>query len=326
MDKILSQDEIDALLKGMDEGKIETQPETPDPDSYGAVPYDFAHQERAIKGRMPTLDTVNDQFVRLLRNSLLSTLRRIIDVSSKGIQLVKFGDFTKTVPVPTSLHVFKMDPLRGHALLVLESRVVFTLLDIFFGGSGKTNYKIEGRDFTAIESRFILKLVNLVLGDYEKAWESVYPLKINHVRSEVNPEFVTIVPPSEMIMVIPFEMDFEEGSGKMTICIPYAVIKSIKATLYTRFQGETHVVDREWMDRFLDRIKGAKVEITVELGKRQITFRDLLNLKIGDTIMLDKGVSEPLLTKVQGVPKFLGKAGVYGSNRAVQIEAKYKTP
>ncbi len=324
MEKILSQKEIDALLRGVEEGKVQTEPNRKgDP---GVTRYDFANPERILRGKIPAFEILNDQFTRLFKNTLSSVLRKMIDVNAKGIQTMRFDEFIKPLPVPSSLHVFRMDPLRGHSLLVLESKVVFTLLDIFFGGSGKTSYKIENRDFTTIEVRFITKLVALVLSDFEKAWQPVYPLKIQHVRTEMNPEFVTIVPPGDPVITIPFEIEVEQFTGVITLCIPYSLIKPIKATLYARFQGETQEVDRKWVDRFMERIKGAEVEVAVELGRRRIAIRDLLNLKAGDTLLLDREASEPLLANVQGIPKFSGRAGLYGTNKAIQIEGKIKTP
>ena len=284
------------MLRGVEEGKVETAPDRK--NDAGVTRYDFANPERILRGRIPAFEILNDQFSRLFKNTLSSVLRKMIDVSAKGVQTMRFDEFIKPLPVPSSLHVFRMDPLRGHSLLVLDSTLIFTLLDIFFGGSGKTTYKIESRDFTAIELRFINRLVTLVLSDFEKAWQPVYPLKIQYVRSEINPEFVTIVPPTDPIIAIPFEIEFEQFTGTITLCVPYSLIKPIKTALYTRFQSETQEVDRKWIDRLSDRLKGAEVEIAMELGRRQMSIRDLLSLKVGDTLLLDKEASEPLVVRV----------------------------
>lgn len=324
MEKILSQNEIDALLRGVEDGKVETAPDRK--NDVGVTRYDFANPERILRGRIPAFEILNDQFPRSFKNTLSSVLRKTIDVSAKGVQTMRFDEFMKPLPVPSSLHIFRMDPLRGHSLLVLESKVIFTLLDIFFGGSGRSVYKVEARDFTVIESRFINKLVTLILSDFEKAWQPIYPLKIQYVRSEVNPEFVSIATPSDPMITIPFEIGFEQFTGVITLCIPYSLIKPIKTALYARFESETQEVDRKWIDRFIDRIKGAEVEVAVELGRRRMAIRDILNLKAGDTLLLDKDASEPLIARVQGVPKFSGRAGLYGTNKAIQIEGKIKTP
>jgi flagellar motor switch protein FliM len=320
MEKILSQEEIDALLHGMEGGKVDT---TPAPtDRSGIAPYDFANQDRIIRGRMPTLEIINDHFSRLFRNSLSTALRRIVDVGSRGNQMIKFGEFIKTLPVPSSLHVFRMDPLRGHAILVLESKLVFTLLDVFFGGSGRTTFRIEGRDFTAIESKLIQKLMAMILTDLEKSWNMVHPLTFQYVRSEINPQFVSIVPPSDLILTVTLGVELEQFTGMITLCIPYSTIEPIKAKLYSGFESDQMEVDQNWILRFLERLKTSEVEVRVELGRTQIMVQDLLHLKVGDVLSLGKEVTELLPVQVQGVSKFLGKPGSYGTNRAIQIEEK----
>jgi flagellar motor switch protein FliM len=320
MEKILSQEEIDALLRGMEGGKVDTTTETL--DRSGIIAYDFANQDRIIRGRMPTLEIVNDHFSRLFRNSLSTSLRKIIDVGARGIQMLKFGEFIKTLPVPSSLHVFRMEPLRGHAILVLESKLIFTLLDVFFGGTGKTTFRIEGRDFTAIESRIIHKMVTMIFSDLEKAWNAAHPLTFQYVRSEINPQFVSIVPPSDIVITITFGVELDQFTGMVTVCIPYSIIEPIKNKLYSGYQSDQLEVDRSWIRRFLDRLKNTEVEIKVEMGKQQILVQDLLQLKVGDILPLGRDVTEPLVVEVQGVPKFLGRAGVCGENKAIQIEGK----
>jgi flagellar motor switch protein FliM len=322
MEKILSQNEIDALLRGVEDGQVNTDKEAA--EAAGVVLYDFTNPNRSIRGRMPSLDMTNDHFCKSFRNTLTSVLRKVVEVSAKGVQMIRYGDFMKGLPVPSSLHVFKTNTLRGHALVVLESKLVFSLLDVFFGGSGRTSYKIEGRDFTAIESRFVQKIVTMVYGDFSKAWQSLGSLRIQHVRSEINPHFVSIVPTSELVLTLSFELELEKSIGTITFCIPYSLLDPIKDKLYAGFQSEPMEVDRAWMGSLLDCLKGAEVELSVELGERQMTVRDLLGLKVGDTIYLDKETSEPLLAKVEGIPKLVGKAGFYGKNKAIQIEGRTK--
>jgi flagellar motor switch protein FliM len=322
MDKLLSQEEIDALLRGVENGEVETKTESV--NQSGAVPYDFANQYRVIRGSMAVLDVINDRFSRLFRNSLSSALRKIVDVSSKGIQMLKYGEFIKILPVPSSLHIFKMDPLRGHALLVLESKLVFTLVDIFFGGSGKTVIQIEGREFTAIESKLIQRIVAMIFADLEKAWNASYPLTFQYIRSEINPQYVNILQPTDLTMTIPFEVVLEQFTGVITACIPYSTIEPIKTKLTFGYQSEHLDVDSSWTERFVDRLKTVNVELKVELGRSQITVQDLLQLKAGDTFYLGKEATDPLVVQVEGVPKFIGKAGAYGGNKAIQIDERIK--
>lgn len=320
MEKILSQEEIDALLKGMEEGKVDTAPEGNDrPD---LVRYDFTNQDRVIRGRMPTLEMINDHFSRHFRNSLSMSLRRVIEVGAKRVEMIKFGDFLKGLSVPASLHLFKMDPLRGHAILSLDPKLVFTLLDLFLGGTGKLPFRIEGREFTAVEMRLIGKITQMVFTDLEKSWGLLQPIKIESIRSEMNPQFVTIVPPTDLVISITFGIEIEQFNGIMQLCIPYANIEPLKAKLYSGFQSEHLDVDRHWVERLLERVKEAEVEVKVELGKSVITVEKLLQLKPGDVIPLGKDTSDPLVCRVEEVPKFLGKPGLYGANKAFLIEKR----
>jgi flagellar motor switch protein FliM len=323
MEKILSQAEIDALLHGVEGGEVNTTP--PPLSRPGVAPYDFANPDRVTRGRMPVLEVINDSFCRLFRTSLSSALTKTVDVNSKGVQMLKFGEFIKTLPLPSSLHIFKMDPLRGHAILVLESKLVFTLVDVFFGGSGKTSFRIEGREFTAIESRLIQKVVTMVFSNLDKAWQPVHPLTFQYIRSEMNPKFVSIVPASDLVITISYGVELEEFSGTITLCIPYTIMEPIKTKLYSAFQVDQLEIDHSWIERLLDRLKSAKVELKVELGRHHLMVQDLLQLKAGDVLLLEKEVSEPLVVQVQGIPKFLGRAGVCGSNKAIQIEEKIKS-
>ncbi len=216
MNQFLSQDEVDALLHGITGGEVETQ-ESGGIDDSGVVTYDLTNQERIIRGRMPTLEILNQKIARQLRASLSGTLRRMVDVNALNVQMIKFGEFLKTLPVPTSMHVFRMQPLRGGALLVIESKLVFALIDSFFGGPGSTHVKIEGRDFTPIETHMILRVANMVFEEMEKAWEPIEPITIEVERSEVNPQFVGIVPPSDVVITTPFEVEMDDARGIITV-------------------------------------------------------------------------------------------------------------
>ncbi len=322
-DKILSQEEIDALLKGMENGEVSTVQEPLDRSDIRL--YDFTNQDRIIRGRMASLEVINDHFCRLFRNNLSNALRKTIDVNTKGIEMKKFGEFIKTLPLPSSLHVFRIDPLRGYSILSLEAKLVFTLLDVFFGGSGKTSYKVEGREFTTIESRLIQKIVTIAFSDLEKAWNLIHPVTFQHVRSEINPQFVSIVSPGDLVILIPFEVELEQFIGEVTLCIPYAVIEPIKSKLYAGYQSDQLGVDQAWISRFLERLQGAEVEVKVELGRSRVMVQDLLRWKQGDVITLNQDVSDPLTVEVEGIPKFIGRPGISRGNRAIQIEGRTKS-
>lgn len=324
MSKILTQDEVDALLKGMSGGEIETETDSVEDDT-GVTVYDLTNQDRIIRGRMPTLEIINDRFARIFRTTLSSSLRKVIDVSAFSIDMIKFGEFMRALPVPTSLHIFKVDPLRGHGVMVIETKLVFNLVDNFFGGTGRSFVKIEGRDFTAIENKLINKVILMAMDDLEKAWNPVHPLKLTYVRSETNPQFASVVAPTEVVIVIKFEVELEQTVGTLIICLPYSTVEPIRSKLYAGFQSDQLEVDHEWIHRFIDQVRKASVEVRVQLGRATISGADLMSLKEGHVLMLEQDVSDPLVAAVEGVPKFKGFAGVFRGNKAFQVDAEIST-
>ncbi|MDY6908775.1 MAG: flagellar motor switch protein FliM [Thermodesulfobacteriota bacterium] len=326
MEQVLSQEEVDALLKGLSNGTIETEQAEEDLDQDGVRPYDLTSQDRIIRGRMPTLEIINDRYARLHRITLSSTLQRIIDITVTQKEMIKFGDFLRTLPVPTSLHILKMDPLRGHVLLVVESRLIFNLVDCFFGGTGRSTFKIEGRDFTSIEQRVIHKVVRMALNDLEQAWKPVMPVRFEFVRSEVNPQFASIVPPTELVIVVHYELELENLIGKIILCLPYSTIEPIRSKLSASYQSDQLEVDQEWIDRFVRRLQEVPVEVVVQLGRATIKGRDLLQLHVGDVLVLDQDMQHPLRVFVEGVQKYKAAAGVHKGSLAIQIEEVIPPP
>jgi flagellar motor switch protein FliM len=319
MSEVLSQGEVDALLRGVGDGDIETETDEAPEEVSGIVPYDLTSQEKIIRGRLPTLDIINQMFSRLFRNTFSTLMRRSVDVSTVSTDTIKFGDFLRSLPVPSSLHVFRMEPLRGHGLIVVESKLVFAVVDTFFGGSGVKEAKITGRDFSAIEIRMTKSVILSVLEDLEKAWRPVHTVTTNFVRSEVNPQFAAIVPPTDIVLVILFEIEMENISGTLTICLPYAAIEPVIPKLKAQFQSEEIEVDQVWVRRLRTELLTTEVEIITELGSTQITPEDLMGFKVGDVINLGNDVTDPLIMKVEQNPKFKGFPGVSRGNKAVQI-------
>ena len=325
MSQILTQDEVDALLRGVSGGEIETEADASDDDS-GIIKYDLTSQDRIIRGRMPTLEIINDRFARLFRESLSNALRKIVDVSSVSTDMMKFGEFLKTLPVPTSIHVLKLDPLRGNSLMIFESKLVFTLVDLFLGGKGTTTIKIEGREFTHIESRIIHKVLQYATKDMERSWAPVFEINVEYVRSEINPQFVGIVPPTDVVVVISFDVEMELSSGSMTICIPYASLEPIKEKLHAGYQSDQLEIDHAWIQRFAEQMKKASVEMVAELGHATITGRDFIELNTGDVIQLYENAKESVIVRVEGIEKFKALPGIIKGNHAFQITERTKGP
>lgn len=318
MANILSQEEVDALLRGISGGEIETEVVDLQGPS-DVMTYDLTSQDRIIRGRMPTLEMTNEKFARMFRSTLSALLRKVTSVNAISTDMVKFGEFLKTIPVPTSMHLFKLEPLRGSALIIVESKIIFMLVDIIFGGSGRSAFKIEGREFTAIESNIIKKVILSALGDLEKAWQSLIGLKISYQRSEINPQFVQLVPPTDVVIVSNFEIEVEYSSGTISVCIPYSTLEPLRDRLQAGYQSEQLEVDKTWIRRFKGGLLASKIDLTARLGSTEINAGEVISLKKGDVIPLSQSPLDPINVYVEGVLKFKGRPVIYKGNQAIQV-------
>ncbi len=317
MEKVLAQDEVDALLRGLSDGEIESETDQ-EPAEGDIVPFDLANQDRIIRGRMPVLEIVNDRFARLCTNALSNTVRKRVELSPISIDMTKFGDFMRSLPVPTSINIFKMDPLRGNALMVVDSRLVFALVENLFGGTG-SQPKIEGREFTRIEQAVVNRIIEIALENMEESWRPVHDVKLELVRSEINPQFAGIVPPSDVVIIISFEIELESSLGSMTICLPYATIEPIRNKLLASFQTERLEVDHAWINRLKERLLETQVELKVHFGETTITANQLLRMQVGDVIVFNTDSEDMLTCSVEGVNKYRGIAGTVKAMKAFQI-------
>ncbi len=317
MNKILAQDEVDALLRGLSGGSIETETDEP-VNNDGIVVFDLANQDRIIRGRMPVLEIVNDRFARLCTNALSNAVRKRVELNPISIDMTKFGEFMRSLPVPTSINIFKMDPLRGNAIIVVDARLVFSLVENIFGGAG-SQPKIEGREFTRIEQAVVDRVIKIALDNMEESWRPVHDVKLELVRSEINPQFAAIVPPSDVVVVITFEVELDTSIGTMIICLPYATIEPIRSKLHASFQTERLEIDHAWVARLKERLLETPVEFKIHFGSTHITGNQLLRLQVGDVLVLDTDMEDLLTCTIAGVPKFRGIAGTVKSMKAFQI-------
>ncbi len=317
MNKILNQDEVDALLRGISGGDVEVETDI-DVNEDGVISFDLANQDRIIRGRMPVLEIINDRFSRIATNAMTNTMRKRVDVNAVSIDMSKFGDFMRSLPVPTSINIFKIDPLRGNALMVVDTRLVFALVENLFGGAG-SQPKIEGRDFTPIEQSIIKKVINILLVNFEAAWQPVHQISVELVRSEINPQFASIVPPSDVVVVVSFEVELESSMGALTVVLPYSTIEPIRAKLNAAFQSERLEVDDAWIMRFKERLLDIPLDMKVTLGNANVTGRQLLDMGVGDILVLDTDEGGLLNAEVQGILKFQGLPGFVKGNKAFKI-------
>jgi flagellar motor switch protein FliM len=335
MSQVLSQSEVDALLAAVSEGEIAAGDEAnggggggggsstgPDgkKDDRIVVAYDLTSQDRIIRGRLPQLDVIYEKFMRSFRVSLSSALRKIATLNHASTDFLKFGEFINTQPMPTCMSVLRFNALRGSVLLVIESKLAYALVDNFFGGADRPYTKIEGKDFTAIELQIIRKVVDLAIGDLEEAWLSVEKIDCSFVRTEINPQFVGIVPPTDIVIASTFDVELENANGIITLVIPYSTIEPIKQKLASGFQVESDQTDKKlWSSTIIEQLLGTEVEMKVNLGGTEISVDDLMQLKQGDVISLDQDATGEFDVQIEGVPKFKSYYGIHHGSVAVQI-------
>ena len=314
-DKFLSQDEIDALLKGV-EGDDET--ESSSKDEAGVRNYNLATQERIVRDRMATLEMINERYARLLRVELFNFLRRTVEVSVGPVRIIKYTDFIRNLVVPTNLNLIHMNPMRGTGVLVLDPTLVFLVVDNMFGGDGRFHTRVEGRDFTATEQRIIQRILSIMFESYEKAWAPVYPVKFEYLRSEMNTQFANIATPNEVVVAITFNIELGPNSGEMHFCVPYSMVEPIKDLLTSPLQGENLGGDKRWVKLMTQQIQAAEVEIVANLATRKLTVADLLELKEGDVIPIN--ISDSIEGQIDNIPVMDCRYGVFNGQYALKVE------
>lgn len=313
MQDLLSQDEIDALLHGVDDGDIETEG---DLDPTGVKAYDLTSQDRIVRGRMPTLEMINERFARYTRISMFNLLRRTADVSVGGIQIQKFGEYVHTLYVPTSLNMVKFRPLRGTALVILDAKLVFKLVDNFFGGDGR-HAKIEGREFTPTELRVVQMVLEQVFIDLKEAWKAVKNIEFEYINSEVNPSMANIVSPSEVVVVSTFHVELDGGGGELHITMPYSMVEPIREVLDAGLQSDTDERDDRWVRALQEDVMEARVDLEADIVRREVTLRDIVDLREGDIVPIT--MPEFNVLTANGVPMFKTQLGQLNNNLAMKV-------
>ena len=317
-EKILDQAEIDALIHGVDSGAVSTEA-APGPDEVRN--YDFNNQMRIVRGRMPTLEMINERFARLFRVSLYNLLRRSPEISVGPVAIKKFSEYVHTLHVPTNLNLVKINPFRGTALIMLDPKLVFAVVDSFFGGTGR-HAKIEGRDFTATEQRIIHMLLRNVFADLHEAWVHVANIDVEYIQSEINPHFANIVSPSEIVVITNFHIDLDGVGGELHVTMPYAMIEPLREVLDSGMASDRVDKDERWAHTLREEIEDAEVELSTLLGRTNITLAELLNLKPGDILNCD--FTGKVLVLAEDVPMFRGSFGLSHGQQAIKFEEKVR--
>jgi len=310
---LLSQDEIDALLHGVDDGLVQTEMAA-EPGSVKS--YDLTSQDRIVRGRMPTLEMINERFARYTRISMFNMLRRSADVAVGGVQVMKFGEYVHSLYVPTSLNLVKIKPLRGTALFILDAKLVFKLVDNFFGGAGR-HAKIAGREFTPTELRVVRMVLEQAFIDLKEAWQAIMEVNFEYINSEVNPAMANIVGPSEAIVVSTFHIELDGGGGDLHVTMPYSMIEPVREMLDAGFQSDLDDQDERWSKALREDVLDVSVPLSATVARRQLRLRDILHMQPGDVIPIE--LQDELVMRANGVPSFKVKLGSHKGNLALQV-------
>ncbi|CAN5564325.1 flagellar motor switch protein FliM [soil metagenome] len=316
--QILSQDEVDALLQGITGESQGLESAATEASAGGVREYDLGSQERIVRGRMPTMEAINERFARYLRNGIFEMTRKTPEITITGVKVERYSAFLREIVVPSNFNIVTLKPLRGTALVVCDPGFVFSIIDTLFGGAGKFQTRIEGRDFSATEQRVIERLVDVVLGAYGKAWEGIYPLEPEFQRSEMQPQFANIAASGEVVVASSFAVEIGDSNGTLHICMPYSSLEPIRDLLYGNLQSDSSEPDRRWLKLMKDQLQSAEVELVAELGSAPATIEQLLSYKPGDFIELD--LSPAIEAKVSGVPVFGCHYGTSNGRYALKID------
>ena len=314
-EEFLSQEEVDALLKGVT-GEQDSAVETT--DQGGIRTYNIGTQERIVRGRMPTLEIINERFARLLRAGLFSFMRRTAEISVGPVKVQKYSEFIRNLPVPTNLNLVHIKPLRGTALFVFDPNLVFLVVDNLFGGDGRFHSRVEGRDFTPTEQRIIIRLLNLVFEHYKASWKPVYPIDLEYVRAEMHTQFANVATPNEVVVVTTFTIELGAIGGQLNICTPYSMIEPVRDLLSSPLQGEALEVDKRWIRMLSQQVQTAEVQLQVDLTEISTNFLKILNMQVGDVIPLT--MPESVTAKIDGVPVLECGFGTFNGQYALRVQ------
>lgn len=319
-DQFLSQDEVDALLEGVtgESQKLERD----DGPKEGVHNYDLSSQERIVRGRMPTMEIINERFARNLRVGLFNFMRRSPEISVGPVRVIKYSAFLRDIVVPTNINIISLAPLRGQGLIIFDPKLVFCVIDTLFGGTGKQHFRIEGRDFSATEQRIIQRMMDVTLAEYTKAWGALFRFAFQHQRSEMHTQFANVASPSEIVVAITFNVEIGDSGGEIHLCFPYSSLEPIRDILYSSLQADGQEPDRRWLRQLTQQVQAAEVEVAAELAGVRISVGQLLKLQVGDFIGLP--IRDIIPAKVDGVTIMDCRFGAVNGHTAIRAERMVK--
>jgi flagellar motor switch protein FliM len=319
--QVLSQEEIDALLKGIAEGDVATEPEQVEPAAESEVRlFDLASMARSKKEDLPTLQFVYDRFGKALTSALTLFIEREVEVNPGKIENTEYRELAKNLPLPTNMNLVTVESLKGFLILIFDAKLIFSVLETIFGGSRLSSPKVEGRDFTKIELKVVKKLMEVVLLELEKAWSPVYELRCKYSRSEMNPNYVTAIAPEEIVSLCDFSITVDDINSWMKVCVPYSILEPIKSLLIIAPSKEDQEIKQRWEKQLKGRLLKVPLELTATLGRKRMSLQEFVNLKEGSLILVDRHANDALPLEIDSRPRLKGKLGLFKGSKAIKIE------
>lgn len=321
---MLSQDEVDALLAGVtgEETPAQQQPSAESGD--GVRPYDLGSPDRVARHRMQTLELINERFARRLRSMFFGFMRRNADITVNAIKVQKYSDFERNLPVPSNLNMVALKPLRGTGLFTFDPNLVFLVIDSLFGGHGRYNTRVEGRDFTNTEQRIIRRLLALTLECYGEAWGAIYPLEFEYIRSEMHTKFANISSGNDTVVVSSFNIELGSSGGKLNVCLPYSMLEPIRDLLTRPLQQDAaDSIDQRWTQQLTREVRSAEVELAAEFAQIETSIAELLHLAVGDVLPI--AVQPTVIARVGGVPVLECSYGTFNGRYALRVRKTLAT-
>ncbi|MGL5698222.1 MAG: flagellar motor switch protein FliM [Kluyvera sp.] len=322
-DNILSQAEIDRLLGGGSDSDSESAIDDGTQDN-GIKPYDPNTQRRVVRERLHSLEIINERFARQFRIGLFNLLRRSPDITAGNVKIQPYHEFARNLPVPTNLNLVHMNPLRGTALFVFSPSLVFMAVDNLFGGDGRFQTKADGREFTPTEQRIIKRMLSMALEAYDSAWSTIFKLKTEYVRAEIQVKFTNITSsPNDIVVTTPFYVEIGPHSGEFEICIPFNIIEPLRELLTNLPLENSRQEDDSWRNTLTAQVKETELELVTNFAEIPTRLSKIMSLKSGDIIPVDKPDSVQAL--VDGVPVLSGKYGCVNNQYALKVERLMNT-
>jgi flagellar motor switch protein FliM len=315
-ERILNQDEIDSLL-GFDVGDGESQ----DKSGIRAI----INSALVSYERLPMLEIVFDRLVRLMTTSLRNFTSDNVEVSLDNVTSIRFGDYLNSIPLPAILAVFRAEELDNYGLFTVDSNLIYSIVDVLLGGRrGTAAMRIEGRPYTTIERTLVQRMIEVILSDMVQAFEPLAPVSFALDRLETNPRFAAIARPANAAILVKLRIDMEDRGGRIELMLPYATLEPIRKLLLQQFMGEKFGRDSIWENHLATELWSTRVEIDAILDEQKMPLNRIMNLEVGQTIMLNAGPDSPIELRCGGVPLLKGRMGRMGSAVAVRIDGVAK--